>query len=177
MRTVSYWGAATSIRVSCCCEQSVCRGRGSSNISNSNSNAVTEDPMSSPPTERARKQAISEAWLRARRTILPSLIDLLRTDLPLTWIKAADLFNESTLPVGLSTLSFSRAIFRNPDLETFGSDMYFGASDGDFVYRHPFRNSFYLCSCCLRCSGGLDPAIKEDILRVPKESNCNGSIG
>jgi hypothetical protein len=127
--------------------------------------------MSSLPSESARKQAISEAWLRARRTSLPSLIDLVRTDLPFTWIKATDLFNESTLPVGLSTTSFSKALFQHPYLDTLGSDIYFGGSDIDFVHRHPIRNSFHLCSCFLWHGGGLDPAIKEDIFRVLKESN------
>jgi hypothetical protein len=63
---------------------------------------VTEDRMSSPPTQSVLDEARKDAWLHARGAILPSLTDFLRQDLPCTWIKATDLFDESTLPDGVS---------------------------------------------------------------------------
>jgi hypothetical protein len=64
-----------------------------------------------------RSLATPPGALLARRAILPSLIDLLRKDLPFTWFKATDLFDKSTHPVGFNNTSFLKAIFH----ETFES--------------------------------------------------------
>jgi hypothetical protein len=87
--------------------------------------------MSSPPTQRVLDKARKDAWLRARGAILPSLTDFLRKDLPCTWIKATDLFDESTLPDGVSKISFMRAICMPPDLEVLGGGIYFESDNED----------------------------------------------
>jgi hypothetical protein len=123
-----------------------------------------------------RKEALKEEWQRARGVIFPSLIDFLRVELPSTWVKATDLFNESTLPDRVTKISFLKAIFQHPAFENMGSTIFYsGSGDEDshrcFVHRHRFGPDYYLCGGFLRRSGELEKIIKADIWRVPQESN------
>ena len=124
------------------------------------------------PSLAVRKSVLKKEWLRAREVILPILIDLLRQHLPSTWIKASDLFNDTTIPVEVNPTSFLKAIFQMPDEEVVGgSQVYYGSGGEDdhryLVVRHRFHGYFYLRGCFKRRSVELDPLIREAVWRVP----------
>jgi hypothetical protein len=58
------------------------------------------------PSLTQRKAIFQEEWQSALGAILSSLVGFLRVDLPFIWVRTSALFDESTLPPGLTMASF-----------------------------------------------------------------------
>ena len=127
--------------------------------------------MSSPPKEsvRERKQAIRDAWLRARRTILPALTDLLHTHLDSLWIDSPELFNNDTLPDTISLRSFGKGIWSNPDHHYQGTEVFCASPDERYhLLRHKFGTKWCgLWGCFIRRTLSIQNLVREAMRHRP----------
>jgi hypothetical protein len=68
------------------------------------------------PSLKQRKETVTKERRSALGVILPSLINVLQVDLSFTWVKTTALFDESTLPIGVSKTTFLKAVLQFPYL-------------------------------------------------------------
>jgi hypothetical protein len=101
---------------------------------------------------------------------LPSLINFLRVDLPFTLVKTTMLFDEATLPIGVSKTAFFKAVFQLSDFETRGSTIYYSGSSGEGTNRCFLHRDEWRCFVS-RSSGEFEDIIKANIRRVTKDYN------